>query len=235
MMSDFTFTGYNNKIYNLRDNGGFMVNKPEIQAPQLRVTEHKVDGRDGYLHSACGDYESRDITLACVFKTYEEAQRLISAFNTLGGILNFNYIEGYFKVERVVAIYTRDAKGIPEVDILLRVKPFSYLPKVTIEPSSNNFNFNNMGEVEARPVIKVVGNGTGTFTLNGHTYTIEQLNTSEFVIDCENWAITRLDNNVGDLLTGNLENVKIIEGDNDIAYSGGISKITIEYIPKLIR
>lgn len=235
MMSDFTFVGYNGKVFNLRDNGGFMVSKPEIQSPQLRVTEHKIDGRDGYLHSTFGDYESRDMTIACVFKTYEQSQMLINAFNTIGGTIDFNFIEGYFKVERVVAIYTRDAKGIPEVDILLRVKPFSYLDKVSLVPSSNNFNFNNIGEVETRPVIKVVGNGTGTFTLNGCTLSVKELNASDFIIDIENGQITRLGNNVGNLLSGNIEDVKIIEGNNNIVYSGGITKITIEYIPKLIR
>lgn len=235
LRSDFTFRRMDGVDYTLSDHNGYLVYKGEMTTPQLRVNEHKVDGRDGLLHSTSGDYDERAFTIPCVFKTYREAQSLINAFNGMQGELKMNYLDGWYKVSSVTGVYTRDAKGIPEIDVLVMLHPFAYLDNITKEITATGFKFENLGELIADCVISVVGSGNGTLEINGHPFKFTSLNQTPVVINTELGDITRGGINAGELLEGNIDNAKIKVGQNLVNFSGGIQKVTIDYRPKLFR
>lgn len=232
MRTNFTFFRKDGLIYDLASENGFMAYKPEIELPLLNAENIKILGRRNSVTKNYGTYEDRKIVLPIFFLNYDYEKNFNRAFNGITGNLKLSYKNGYFKVSEINSVFVRDAKGIPEIDINITIRPFLFLDDVNIIVNNNNTKFYNHGTESVESVITIYGNGDCTFYINNNSYRIENLE-EKIVLNSETLQIYKNSENQGEKIIGDLTKLLIKSGKNDISWIGEVSKVAIKFTPAI--
>lgn len=140
-------------------------------------------------------------------------------------------IGGYFKAHVISGL---------EYDKFLQVKdrfkvdfkinpPFFYLDSgdTPLTLINKPIAFNNYGNIESEPYIKITGNGNITLDINGKVITLTGVS-QYIIIDTESEYCYKGLDNVGDKMVGEFPKLKV--GINNLTWTGAVT--SVEIIPR---
>ena len=198
---------------------------PNIIKPAQRVEKIEVDGRNGNLNIFSNTYESMTLNIQCTIKNLEGIDILFNWLRGSGEVVFSNQPDLYYKasiinqipLERVITTFRTFV-------IELEVQPFGYLIEENNINIDSNINITNIGNVYSEPKIYVYGVGSGDITINDTNIHIKNISPG-MVIDSELLQCHLNNKNLGREMVG--EYPVLLEGNNNINISGGISSITV--------
>ena len=162
---------------------------PPITKPRMRVLETQIDGVDGSIIEELG-YEPYDKEMLIGLKQDADIDEIIDYFNGEGDIVFSNEPDKFYKVKVIDQIdYTRLVR-FKTATVRFRTQPFKYLYKETYQKFENptgTLVALNQGLEKSKPIIKIKGTGTVSFSLENQvifSYVFPSGET-EVVIDSE--------------------------------------------------
>ena len=205
--------------------------RPSVPAPEIRVTETEIPGRDGVLVETDGCFGT--ITIPVEFnylvppdkwmEAYRKAKRWLTGAGwlVLGDDQECMYKVLYVKIKDTERTSRRLGKFTAE----FTCDPYSYLVSGQQSYSIPDVLYNPY--MISHPIYRISGTGSCTLTVNGKTMkvTVNQ----EITIDTERMIANNAQMvNQSNLLVGNYEDLYLQEGDNTITVSTGF---TLNVIP----
>lgn len=131
----------------------------------------------------------------------------------------YAYFQGPFDVEN-----RKTCLGKFDISFRCRAERYLLSGNVAVNVATNS-KLTNPTRFDAKPLIHIEGSGNGTLTINGTTITITGL-VDYLNIDCDTMNVYRLSTeNRNSLMTGNFP--VLSEGENTVAFTGGITSVTI--------
>ena len=231
---------------NSTEEGIYMTNKPDIILPELQVDAIEILGRNSTITYNYGCYRDRQITLNLVAKDYNSFNKLlrfIGLFNGVSstGTIEFNYMRYLPNTVNLAYCYrfkpgiiytTRDAKGIPEVDLQLTLEPFAYATQKKFVTTTGDFWCES--EVETPFLLNI--QGAGDIWINGEKITV----TESLILDTELMIAYTRENNIytnkGTKCKCNMTKLKLKpQKNNTITKSSGITSFSLSYWPTFFR
>ena len=194
----FTYKGIKSKEMHLR-----VLNDVSFASPSRDVKMIQVPGRDGDLVMDNGRYESVIRSILCRLEapTGTNVETLISQINnwliddagfhpfTWENDPDFKYLA---RVEKDVVsqrVLSRFGKTI----IDFRIHPIKYLKSSLIEQQiTSGTNVENPFSIEAKPMIRIVGNGDMTLNIGGRPLVLRGIS-GGCLVDSETQTIMSLD------------------------------------------
>ncbi len=209
---------------------GFCIHsRPFIPSPQKRVKEYVVEGRHGAL-TKVDAYEN--INLSIKFNLLESDNikptiRLIKGyFENKNKLVFSDDLEFYYiiKLAQVGDIENEfEEYGYFEVNFIL--DPFIYQKEDNIIISQSQ-TIENQGTVESYPLIKIIGSGDGSISINGREIDIvgqvDNINIDSYL----GIAYNDLGQSRSKYIRGAIPYLDI--GSNSISFTGGVTKVEID-------
>lgn len=235
VLHSFLFAGKVSRNYGLYISGGSTFN-----APERDTTVMSVPGRNGDLVIDNGRWKNITVSYsAFVVKKFK--QNAESIRNWLSGTTGNQRIEDdyhpeYFRIGRFSGNIEWDITALNragQTTLTFDCKPqrFLKLGETPIKIESATTLTNNWQT--SLPLITIWGEGAAGITINGETVQISNIPTN-IVLDCDlqnAYSVSGLQN-LNNLITlppsGNF--LSLIHGDNEISFSGGVTRV--EIIPR---
>ena len=201
-----------------------------FEAAEPRVETFEVAGRNGAIVLTDGSFENIKGTADCYCLDVDVAY-VITAVNAW-----LMKSTGYRRLETLVEPeYYRMARLLHGAKIeprLNHMNPFTLefdcMPQKFLKYGEDEIELAAAGSIlnptafNALPIIKTTGSGAGTVTINARTISLSNCNGA--VIDCLEKETTRNGANANSTVSGEYP---ILEEENDISFTGGITKLTI--------
>lgn len=226
-MLSFNFGGKDS----FRDYGIYISKRPDMPSPKRRITNVIIPGRSSSLKFDEDTYDDITISVECSIKDRVLLDRIDDIKGWLIGTGESDLIFNFQKEKKYVAQvvnaidFSQVLRYFSKFIIIFNCQPFKY------EVNSSAINLttagiiNNIGSVYSEPIIKVMGIGDVTLTIN--TQTIKLKDISDHVIldsvqqNCYNEQLENLNNK----MLG--EFPILLSGKNEISWSGTISKLEV--------
>lgn len=219
----FTYKGIRSSDMGLQINGNL-----EFNAPRRDVNLVSVAGRDGDLVMDNGRYESVLRTINCRLKTTNEnvetaINRIHNWLSTDVGFHDFLWSgDPDFTYKAMVDNPSRTNRTLAKlarIALKFRLHPVKYLTSSLNEMAvTNGLNIENQLLLDAKPIIRVVGNGNVVINIGNQVLDLRDIFHS-ITIDSENMTVTGHD--------GNAEFTKmystfpvLAQGNNIVSFSG---------------
>lgn len=209
------------------DFGLCLAETPSIPSPERDVERVSVRGRHGSLTKK---YAYKDISFSVSLNLLEDdgikdKLRYIRAW-----ILNAKKLQ----LSDDSVFYRIKDSNIPDIDNELNLlgkfeanfvaDPFQFKESKIITLNSPGKVLYS-GTIESEPYIKIYGTGNGSLTFNSDVIHFQEI--SEYIeIDCENQQAFKGTDPRNDKMIGEYPVLQI--GENDISWTGGITKIEID-------
>lgn len=218
--------------------GVLMVNMPIRQQPVIQGDKTTIKGRDGFLFVPSNSYGSITISQDIVVPDAHNLPRVLAWLNGRGD-LSFFDSAGYAYDAMILTAFKRQnvAKRLEgeKMTIQWTCQPFKHAVNDADISFTSNGAFSGMGDVSAKPIIKVEGNGSAELGINGNVFTLSLVSGEPLYLDCDAGVAYVIDDGVR-YFAGN--NVSINDGSdwyelnpkgyvNRISSMSGISKVTI--------
>lgn len=224
-MYSVSFRGTNCLEYGL-----LPVRRPDIPAPELRITETEIPGRDGVLTESDGDYAP--ITISIEFNFMRSPDTWASAFRAAkkwlqgSGKLELSDDQDYFYRVYYCKIddCERTSRKIGKFTAEFYCQPYMYQKdgEMEVENPASLYNF---GAV-SHPIYKITGEGMCTLTVNEKSMTANV--GQNITIDTDAMLAYREDGTLQNTsVTGDYENLYLAEGDNTISVTDGFELTVI--------
>ena len=213
----------------------FIASVPKRISPKRKGTTTPIAGTNRVVVEMEDAWETYDQpytlfvgdgTEDCVRAAIDEVARVLN--KTGWQTLSDDYDPDYFRMAyfdnsfRVENRYTRLGK----FDISFHCRPERFLVSgnIPLDVENGGILFNPTA-FNARPLIHITGSGSGTLTVAGTTMSFT--NIADYLnIDCDSQDVYRLPaENKNSLMTGDFPKLK--SGDNLVAFTGGITTVTI--------
>lgn len=204
-----------------------------FKAPERDVERVEVPGKDGDLLIDRGRFKNLDVVYPCFIgeDIATQSSSLIAFLSSKKGYkrLEDTYHPDYFRLGTFIAPFE------PEI-ILLQAGVFSLTfnckPQKFLKSGETTTTFTADGTItnptlyDAKPLIKVYGNGT--VGIGAYSFTITDNASNYIYIDCEIMDCYRGTTNCNSYVTFSNQNVpKLVPGSNGISKGSGITKIEI--------
>ena len=215
---DIEYNGHTGRFY-----GILLADYPQFSGGSKNYDTTAVQGRLGQLVGL--DNYVENLTVECTFSVIGNVlmQRIRELKRWLSGTgeLRFSdYPETFFKVWKIdYKNIDRQLRHFGQLTVRFVCTPFWYLENGK-QPISGSILFNEADT--ARPVYKILGNGTCTLTVNGKsmTATVGQ----NLTIDTEKMLAYREDGELQNTgVTGDYEDIYLLHGENEVSISDGFS------------
>lgn len=205
-----------------RKHGLLPVRRPDIPAPERRLEEIEIEGRDGVLVEDKETWEPIVIPVEFNFMgrpedwagIYRGARKWLLKGE---GRLQFSDDRDYFyKVLYCrIADSERTSRKIGKFTAEFTCDPYTYMMSGLQElPPGVIFNY---GET-SKPIYKITGNGDCTLTVNGKT--VKATVGQNITIDTELMIAYREDGEIKNTsITGAYEDLFLLEGNNEVGIS----------------
>lgn len=235
MLHNLIFAGKQSKDYGLFISGGGTYN-----APERDVTAVSVPGRNGDLILDNGRWHNISVSYpAFIVRNFKENAETIRAW--IAGAIGYQQLEDdyhpdFYRLARYSGNIDWDMAALNiagQTTLTFDCKPqrFLKLGETPIKIESATTLTNNWQT--SLPLITIWGEGAAGITINGETVQISNIPTN-IVLDCDlqnAYSVSGLQN-LNNLITlppsGNF--LSLIHGDNEISFSGGVTRI--EIIPR---
>lgn len=204
--------------------------RPSVPAPEIRVTETEIPGRDGVLVETDGCYGT--ITIPVEFnylvppEKWMDAYRKAKRWLTGSGWLVMEDDQDYmYKVLYVKITDTeRTSRRIGNFTAEFTCDPYAYLVSGQQEHSVTDVLYNPY--MLSHPVYKITGEGVCTLTVNGNTMSANV--GQNITIDTELMIAYREDGTMQNTeVTGDYEKLYLQEGENTITVTSGF-EVTVQ-------
>ena len=200
--------------------------RPSVPAPEIRVTETEIPGRDGVLVETDGCFGT--ITIPVEFNylvppekwmdAYRKAKRWLTGTGwlVLGDDQEYMYKVLYVKITDT----ERTSRRIGKLTAEFTCDPYSYLVSGQQSYSVDDVLYNPY--MISHPIYRISGTGACTLTVNGNT--MQATVNGNITIDTDR-MISYNDQMVGQntAVKGDYEDLYLQEGDNTISVSTGFS------------
>lgn len=204
--------------------------RPSVPAPEIRVTETEIPGRDGVLVETDGCYGT--ITIPVEFNYLVPSEKWMDAYRkakrwlTGSGWLVLEDDQDYmYKVLYVKITDTeRTSRRLGNFTAEFTCNPYAYLVSGQQEHSVTDVLYNPY--MLSHPVYKITGEGVCTLTVNGNTMSANV--GQNITIDTELMIAYREDGTMQNTeVTGDYEKLYLQEGENTITVTSGF-EITVQ-------
>ena len=207
---------------------------PTIIHSQIRGDTAPIPGKDGDAVSTDtyrGDAQVR-VNFALIKETgnYYEAIRGIREWLTGTGTLVIgDATDSYYEVKKVeINTDERIIVNVGTVEVVFTVYPYEFLNSGDTGISGGGTVANSNSK--SCPLYKIVGNGTGTLTVNGNTmdFTVATADEGIYIDTRRHMAYNgkSTPENKNGSLTGDYDAIKLVHGNNSIAISSGFTLTT---------
>lgn len=218
-MYNISYKGTNCSLF-----GIIPVRRPSVPAPEIRVTETEIPGRDGVLVETDGCFGT--ITIPVEFNylvppdkwmdAYRKAKRWLtgSGWLILGDDQEYMYKVYYCKITDT----ERTSRRLGNFTAEFVCHPYAFLVDGQQEYDIADVEYNPY--MVSHPTYIIFGSGACTLTVNGKTMTATV--NQQITIDTERMiAYNAQMINQSSLISGDYEDLYIKEGDNTITVSEG--------------
>ena len=224
----FIFDGISSASFDVYISGGGVFDSPE---PDYEV--QSVPGLNGDLHFNNDRYKNVDGRYeAFIIRNFKEN---FTAFKT--ALLQRNsycrledtYFPGQFRLARVKSklepqmVQTLEG-GTFTIEFDCKPQRFLKSGERAIELTSSGSVIINNG-MEAKPLVKVYGSGSGTITFGGRTVALNSIN-SYVMLDCEIQNAYKGTENKNSTISAPVYPT-LLPGRNTIGWTGGVTKVEI--------
>lgn len=219
--------------------GLIITSLPPITKPRIRANLEEIDGLDGDIINKLG-YGAYDKTFEIGLSYNYNVDDVIEYLNTEGKITFSNEPDKYYNFTTLNQIDFEKLLRFKTAKITIHVQPFKYstvesTKTFTFTEESQSLTVRNNGNIYSKPVITLFGNGTINLSLNGKDVLKINLNGS-MVLDTQ--TQNAYDPETKDFLnravTGDLKNLYLKIGVNNISWTGNITKVEIDYCSRWI-
>lgn len=207
------------------------VRRPSIPAPEIKVEEIEVPGRDGILIETDNCYNPITISVEFNFltnpSTWQDIYRKAKKWITGNGKLEFSDDPDFFyKVLYCNITDTeRTSKRLGNFTAEFVCDPYCYVKRGLSEYPVNEVLYNPFST--SHPIYKISGNGSCILTVNGKNMTANV--GQNIAIDTDLMISYRIDGEIiNGSVTGNYEDLYLQEGENQISITDGF---TLSVIP----
>lgn len=239
-----------NGVSSLTINGLYVKDLPPITKPLMRYTKEEIDGRDGDLITRLG-YSAYDKEITIGLAGDYDINEVISFFNPTPTNeapyveqpkVTFTFSNEPDKVywgEILEQIDYNSLLKFKTATVKIHVQPFKYsLTQAStgaIGSNSVTKTFTNDGNIYSKPMIRILGKGTTTVSLNGtQIFSIEMGEEANFINIYTNEMeaffnpSSNVYENANRQVTGDYSQFKVPAGSNTIAVtSTGAIQLTI--------
>lgn len=218
------------KETDLSDFGIIPARRPSVPAPEIRVTETEIPGRDGALVETDGCYNPITIPIEFNFlvppdewmEAYRKAKRWMTGSGSLvlGDDTDYMYKVLYCKITDTERTSWRLGNFTAE----FTCDPYSYLVSGQQEYQIADVLSNPY--MISHPLYKISGTGACTLTVNGNE--MQATINGGLTIDTDRMiAYNSQGVNQSAVLSGDYEGLYLIEGSNTISVSSGFTTTVI--------
>lgn len=201
-----------------------------LPAASANMTEIKLSGRDGTLYKWDGTYEANEIKIEFNYigpverwhDRWRMAQIWLSAHNSMLKISDD--ADFFYKVTHVTLDEcSRTTKRIGNFTANFKtLDGLQYLVDGTREYDIKDVLWNQY--LTCHPTYKITAEGMCTLTVNGNTMTANV--GQNLTIDTDRMIAYRSDGTLNNTqVTGNYEDMYLLNGENEISFSGGELKV----------
>ncbi len=229
MINYLTFAGRSTNEF-----GIWISGEGTYGAPERNVQTQEVAGRNGNLLFDMGNFRNITIKYPAAIKT-DMPSRIRDFLNFAGSQVGYQRLEDTYhpyeyRMARFQSKLSIDSAGYMNRSGQFTLE-FDCKPQRFLKSGEDSIDFTGSGilynrtEFDAKPLLRVFGSGAGSVGIGSQTITISSI--SEYVdIDCEIMDAYKGAVNCN----GNVsftDDIVLKPGNNNIAKSGNISKVTI--------
>lgn len=229
MINYLTFAGRSTNEF-----GIWISGEGTYGAPERNVQTQEVAGRNGNLLFDMGNFRNITLKYPAAIKT-DMPSRIRDFLNFAGSQVGYQRLEDTYhpyeyRMARFQSKLSIDSAGYMNRSGQFTLE-FDCKPQRFLKSGEDSIDFTGSGilynrtEFEAKPLLRVFGSGAGSVGIGSQTITISSI--SEYVdIDCEIMDAYKGAVNCN----GNVsftDDIVLKPGNNNIAKSGNISKVTI--------
>ena len=203
-----------------------------ISKPKIRTQIEEIDGRDGDIIIPLG-YSAYDKEITVGLFGDFDIDEIINFFNEIGTIIFSNEPDKYYNFEIIEQIDFEKLIRFRTAKVRIHVQPFKY----SAEDNSRTFNITdessisirNAGNIYSKPKIKITGSGDiGLYLNNIQIFQIALGELGSITIDTNLMEAYNGTNLLNRFIAGNYENFKLKIGNNNISWTGTITKIEMD-------
>lgn len=211
--------------------GLIITNTPPITKPKLRTSITKIDGRDGDIVEELG-YESYTKNIGIGLARNYDINQVIKYFTGSGELIISDEPDKIYNCKIIEKIDYEKLLRFKKATIKFYTQPFKYLKdeaKVTLNVTTQkSLQVANRGLEKSKPIITLEGTGTIEISVNGlnkFKYTFPETDTKVIIDSLQEEAyldgVYKNRNMLGEFIELEL-------GNNTIAWTGTLTKITVE-------
>ena len=198
---------------------------PSIFKPEKDIQKIEVPGRDGFLTQDYGSYKGIIKSTECWIKDLSQIDYICSWLTGGGDVIFSNEPSKKYKATIINQIeFSKVAAEFRSLIIQFECQPFKYDIDNNVITLTEDGTIYNPGTANAKPIIKVLGNGAMNLTINNIVITltnvVDYVTIDSELMDC--YKDTLLKNND---MAGNFP--ELVPGINTISWVGAITQIQI--------
>lgn len=207
-------------------NKGIIVEKtPKVSKGKKRITTYDIPGRNGFLSVDEDTYEPFSLQVECHTKETNNIQEICSYLDGYGNI-------SFDNIKQSTAIIN-NAIDLEKVQMFKKFMVKFLVNPIFEDITATTYNVLNNNELEISgsyskiyPIIHLQCSGNVSITINNNTFYLSDTD-GEYILDCKNKVITHNNTNASNIMNGDFP--ILINGENDIDYTGTITAFTIDY------
>lgn len=215
-----------------KDYGILIETMPEITKPQRREQEVTIPGRNGVLTINEDTYEPYTLSFTCSTRDISRVNDIVAWLDGSGDLTVSTEPDKVYKAKISNAIPISDVVYLyPSFLVQFKVFPFKYSRNAIISHADDLVlttatTIYNKGTVYSQPTITVYGTGNINLSINGDLFKLTSVD-GHLTIDSEMMEVYK-DGQNRNLLFEALFFPRLEVGQNDISWTGAVSKIEIE-------
>lgn len=215
--------------------GLLVTDLPPISVPKMRTKAETIDGRDGDIITELG-YNAYDKEVKIALTYDYNVDDVISFFKTSGRVVFGNEPDKYYRFAMYDKIDFERLIRFKKAKVNFHVQPFKFSDIEDVEDydfsgESGSFIVDNQGNYFARPTLTLTGIGDVNLFINGTQILSISFGLSEktIIIDSEEMNAIGTDGSfLNRLVSGNYDNIRLTSGENEISFTGIVSRISIK-------
>ena len=218
------------------DFGLNIINDIEFSSTSYDVETIEVPGRDGVLLKDNQRLKPVKREFPMKFHTVERlttSEVAISDWLNVKGWkeLEFSWEPDYIYLATFIESFSVKEllRNFGEVKLIFLIHPIKFLKTGRNEiPLTNGMTLKNLGNVQSKPLIKIIGNGDGILTINGYQLSLESVQ-NELTIDMQKHIVYSGNLSAWDKITRNGKHrMPLFDvGDNMISWTGNFTMTAV--------
>lgn len=212
--------------FNTLENDILIEELPLVDSSEEDKEFIEVTGRHGFLTINKGSYKPIDYSFEMIVRGKEKKDIIKKAFKGSGELILSNEVSRYYKAVISGSItFERQIRDIFKVTIPFKLQPFAYERFNNMLTYTSPFIIENPTNTTAQPKLRINGSGSAVIRINDNDIMISDIG-GIIILDFEmkeayDIGYSQKNNKVSG------EFYDLVEGENTITWSGGVTKVEI--------